>query len=111
MSDIALSDPAPPILKDAEVARRVTLLTTLQAALAAEGVQSVLVRNRRLVLRAAGSGLEPSGPTDPRLHMYLANGADAVTTDGTSYQLASGPVYPADNPRAVAATVRSREWR
>lgn len=107
MPDIAVSTPAPPVLEDAEVACRVTLLAELQAALAAREIQSVLVRNRRLVLRTAGTGLERSGPTEPQLHVYLAGGADVVTTDRTSYQFASGAAYRADDPCVAAAAIRS----
>jgi hypothetical protein len=87
----------------------VALLAELRAALTTQEVQSVLVRNRRLVLHAAGNGQERSGPTDPQLHVYLADGTDVVTTDRISYQLATGPSYPADDPRAVAVAFRSRQ--
>lgn len=105
MTDITVSTPATPVLEDAEVACRVTLLAELQVALTSRGIQSLLVRNRRLVLRRAGTGLERSGPTEPQLHVFLADGNDVVTTDCTSYQLASGPAYPAEYPCATVAAV------
>lgn len=106
MPDIALSTPARPVLPESEATLRVTLLAELQSALAAPGIQSVLVRNRRLVLRASGPW-EPSGPTEPHLHVFLADGTEKVTTDGTKYHFTSGPAYPADDPQAAAADLRA----
>jgi hypothetical protein len=97
-----------PILDHREVARRVTLLAELQAALAALGIQSVLVRNRRIVLRAASKGWEPSGPTDPQLYVFAPDDTEIVTTDGALYQFVSGAACPADDPLAAAAGLRDR---
>ena len=43
--------PREPILTEAEVARRMSLLAELQAALTAQGIRCVLARNHRLVLQ------------------------------------------------------------
>jgi hypothetical protein len=48
--------PATSVLPGHEVQRRVALLAELQRALEAEGIQAVLVTNRRLVLRSVGIG-------------------------------------------------------
>lgn len=100
--------PARPVLAESEVTRRLMLLVELQAALAAHGVQSLLVRNRRIVLRAQGSGLEPSGPTDPQLHIFVGDGTQIATTDGARYEFTTGPAHPASDPQAAAASIASR---
>lgn len=108
MPDSTRHAAAPPILPDAEVARRVALLAELQAALDALGVQAVLVRNRRIVLRAAGSGREPCGPTDPQLHIFLRDGTEIATTDGALYEFSTGPTHPVSDPQAAADSLVSR---
>src|SRR5215467_7081154 len=108
MPATAPSTAARPVLTDAEATRHVMLLAELQAALATRGMQSLLVRNRRLVLRAEGSGLEPSGPTDPQLHVYADDGTEIATTDGARYEFTTGPACPAGDPQAAAASLASR---
>lgn len=105
MTEIASNISGRTILREAEVIRRLTLLTELQAALAALGIQSLLVRNRRLVLRSAGNSLEPSGPTDPQLHIFGNDGTEIATTDGTNYEFSTCPAHPADDPQAAAASL------
>jgi len=87
---------------------RVTLLAELQAALAALGIQSVLVRKRRLVLRSAGNDLEPSGPTNPQLHVFAPGGTEVATADAARYEFTAGPACPAADPQAAAASLRDR---
>lgn len=108
MSKIASDMPGKTILPEAEVIRRVALLTELQGALAALGIQSLLVRNRRLVLRSAGNGLEPSGPTDPQLHVFADDGTEIATTDGALYEFTTCPAHSADDPQAAAASLSGR---
>lgn len=98
--------PATPILAQAEVARRMLLLADLQAALAAQEIHSVLARNHRLVLQYNRVPSGPSGPTDPQLHIFTPGGTDIATTDGSTYNLASGEKYPADDPAAAATLIR-----
>jgi hypothetical protein len=93
-----------PVLTDDEVARRVTLLAELQAAPADLGVQSVLARRHKIVLRAEDSW-RASSQTDPQLHVFGDNATDVVTTDGAAYQFASGRTGPVGDPRATAASV------
>jgi len=97
-----------PVLGQSEVTSRVTLLAELQAALAALGIQSVLVRKRRLVLRSAGTGLEPSGPTNPQLHVFAPGGTEIATTDAARYEFTTGSAFPAADPQAAAAGLRDR---
>ena len=82
------------------------LLTELQTALAARQIRSVLARNHRLVLRYNYSSYEPSGMTNPRLHIFGPDGTGIATTDGTTFSLASGPVvYPCEDPDAAAIAI------
>jgi hypothetical protein len=94
-----------PILSEAEADRRLLLLAELQAALAGLGVGCVLARNHRLVLRYNQGPCEPSGLTDPKLHVFLPDGTGIATTDGTDYRLADGGRYPASDPVAAAAVI------
>jgi hypothetical protein len=94
------------ILTQAEVAGRMLLLAELQVALAALGVQSVLARNHRLVLRSSRGPCAPSGLTNPHLHIVTPDGSNIATTDGSTYSFASGQVCPANDPEAVATIVR-----
>lgn len=105
MPDTTPNTAVRPVLAESEVTRRVMLLAELQAALDALGIQAVLVRNRRLVLRAAGSGLEPSGPTDPQLHIFADDGTEIASIDGARYEFSAGPSCPADDPQAAAASL------
>ena len=98
------------ILASDEAARRVQLLSELQAALKDLGMHSVLARNHRLVLRWHNAGpFEPSGQTSPQLHIFTPAGttiATIATTDGTSYHLSAGPDCPAVGSTAAAALIR-----
>jgi hypothetical protein len=82
-------------------------LAQLQAALDARGVRCVLARHHRLVLRYNCRPSEPSGLTDPQLHIFVPSGTEIATTDITSYQLASGRVFSASDPSAAAAVIAS----
>lgn len=55
------------------------------------------------MLRSAGSGLERSGPTNPQLHVFAADGTEIATTDGARYQFSACPAHPASDPQAAAA--------
>jgi len=94
--------PGPPILDKQEAARRAAQLSDLRSVLAAQGVSSVLARNRRLVLDGASAKCAPSGPTDPQLHIFAPGGTSIVTTNGRTY-LVHGDRYPADDPHGAAA--------
>ena len=83
------------------------LLAELQAELAALGVRSVLARNRRLVLKYNAGTCKPSGLTNPMLHALTPDGTGIATTDGTTCQLDSGQAYPASDPTAAAAAMRT----
>lgn len=98
--------PRTPILAQAEVTRRMLLLADLQAALAAQEIRAVLARNHRLVLQYNRSPFEPSGLTDPQLHIFTPDGTDIATTDGTTYSLSSGEKCPADDPHLAATVIR-----
>jgi hypothetical protein len=98
--------PCPPVLAAKEAGRRAGLLCDLQAALAAQGVSAVLARHHRLVLRGGRSPCEPSGPTDPQLHVFTPAGTRIITTDGTSYLHGDGTVCPADDPARAARPFR-----
>lgn len=94
------------ILRPAEAERRLVLLSKLQSALAAHGLNSLLARNHRLILHGDRSTSAPSGLTDPQLHIFLPEGTDIATTDGSTYQLASGDQHLGGDPAAVAAVIR-----
>lgn len=93
------------ILSPAEAGRRLEALAALQAGLAAAGVRCLLARKHRLVLRYNSGPLEPSGLTDPQLHIFTPGGKDTATTDGLVYRLASGKEFPADDPSAATAQI------
>lgn len=95
--------PSGQILAGAEARRRAALLTKLQSELAAHGVTSTLARNHRLVLRAGSRPCEPSGPTDPQLHIFAPNGTKVVVVDGGVYRFASGQTHRVDDPAGVAS--------
>ena len=99
--------PACPVLTDAEATSRTRLLADLRAELASLGIRSILARNHRLVLRYNTVPGEPSGLTDPELHILGAS-ADVATTDGSTYTLASGSTHPAADPAAAARTIAGR---
>lgn len=97
-----------PVLSDDEAASRMRLLADLRAALSALGIQSLLARRQRLVLvsRYMEGPFDPSGLTDPQLHVFLPSGALSVTTDGVSYRLAKQK-FPVEEPSAAAAAIRA----
>lgn len=97
-----------PVLSGTEATRRVALLAELKAALDALGVQAVLARNRRLVLRGDGSPLTASGPTDPQLYVFLGDDAEIVTTDGNRYEFTTALPCPIGDPQAAAASLATR---
>jgi hypothetical protein len=99
-------EPAP-VLTGSEVTSRVSLLAELKAALAEEGVQSVLARRTRIVLRDEGFPGSFSSPADPQLYVFSRAGdeIDTVTTDGTCYQLTSGRAFAVSDPRAAASVI------
>jgi len=99
----ALTSGRPPILADAEVALRMLLLAELQAALVELGFHSVLARNQRLVLQYNQRPCEPSGLTDPDLHIFTPDGTGIATTDGATYALPGGRNCPVSDPGAAAA--------
>jgi hypothetical protein len=101
------NDPFQLILAEADVTRRMLLLTELQSTLAAQGAQSVLARRHRIVLRA-DQPIGPSGLTNPELHIFAPGGTYIATTDGTTYRLASGPEYPVDDPAGAAIATLTR---
>jgi len=95
---------SPPLLLDAEVVHRMALLAELRSALSAKCVDSVLVRNRRLVLRY-NNPFAPSGPTNPTLHILSPDHMGIVTTDGSTYSLPSGQKYSVSDPATAALTI------
>jgi len=95
------------ILTEEEVARRVLLLTELRHAISGYGVCGVLTRNHRIVLRYPAHHSQPSGMTEPKLHLFLPGSRDIVMTDGAVFRLASGGVFAAANPAAAAREI----WR
>jgi hypothetical protein len=96
-----------PILDNDEVANRTLLLTELRAALAEFGVRCVLARRHRLVLRYGEKApLEPSGLTDPTLHVVTPDGTRVASTDGAVYRLDTGQEFAASDPAAAATMIR-----
>jgi len=93
-----------PILAEAEVSRRMRLLSELQAALAAQGVRAVLARTHRLVLKYNSSPCPPSGLTNPKLHI-LSSRPGVAATDGDTYYLSWDQVFPVDDPIAAAEAI------
>jgi len=98
----------PPILTREEASRRAALLADLQNALAAQGVSSVLARRHRLVLQGGRTRSEPSGPTEPQLHIFTPDGTDIATTHGSAYHFASGDAHPAADPARAARHAAGR---
>jgi len=82
-----------------------TLLTELQAALSGLGIQCVLARRHRLVLRYTENPVSPSGLTDPTLHVFAPAGTRIVSTDGITYRLDTGLQFPVLDPAAAAASI------
>jgi len=96
----------PSILEDQDAVRRLLVLADLQAALADAGIQAVLARNHRLVLRYSQAPLDPSGLTNPALHIFGPAGKRVATTDGITYRLDDGQEFPVTDPAALAAHIR-----
>ena len=95
----------PPILAEGEVRRRIHLLSELRQALSANGVESALARNHRLVLRYSEPCSAPSGLTDPTLHILGGDQTGIVTTNGTVYSLPGGQQCPVSNPAQAALAI------
>jgi hypothetical protein len=93
-----------------EVDRRKVVLIQLQDALAAQGIESVLVGRHALTLRSHGHGpAQPSRPGDPELHVLGAGRHRIITTDGRHYRLRDSRMHPADDPRGAAEIVLSAD--
>jgi hypothetical protein len=91
-----------------EADRRKAVLIQLQDALAARGIESVLVGRHALTLRSHGRGpAQPSKSGDPELHVVGAGRHRIVTTDGRHYRLGDNRMHPADDPRGAAGFVLS----
>ena len=101
----APATPGSTILTPRYAAARMALLAELQTALTGLGVQCVLARRHRLVLRYTDKPVSPSGLTDPTLHVFALGGTHTVSTDGTTYRPSAGEEIPADDPPAVAAAL------
>lgn len=100
-----------PILANAEASRRRALLAELQAALAAQQIQSVLARNRTVILQFNDERHQPSGLTDPQLYIFAPDGTDIATTDGITYHFTSGKTYPTCDPAGAVIAIRSDQRR
>ncbi len=94
-----------PILHEGEVSRRMHLLAELRQALSATGVESVLARNHRLILRYSESPCAPSGLTDPTLHILGGGHEGIVTTNGAVYSLPGDRQCPVSHPAQAALTI------
>lgn len=94
-----------PVLSETEVASRVSLLAALRGALEEAGIRCLLARKHRLVLRYSQGPCEPSGMTDPQLHVFGPSGRDVATTDGAVYRLASGSEVAVTDPAAAADAI------
>jgi hypothetical protein len=97
----------PSVLDDQDAALRMLVLADLQAALAGSGFRAMLARNHRLVLRYGQAPLDPSGLTNPALHIFGPAGTRVATTDGITYRLDDGQEYPVTDPAALAAHIRA----
>jgi hypothetical protein len=91
-----------------EADRRKAVLIRLQDALAARGVDSVIVGRHALTLRGTGPA-QPSRPADPQLHVLGADRCRIVTTDGRHYRFGDGRMHPADDPRGAAGCLLSAD--
>lgn len=99
-------EPREPILAREEASRRAALLSDLHGALAAQGVNSTVVRRRRLVLEGAGTKCAPSGPTDPQLYIFTPCETNIVTTNGRTYFLSGRRACPADDLAQAMRTLQ-----
>lgn len=57
------------------------------------------------MLRYSHGPYEPSGLTDPQLHIFTPDGTDVATTDGAVYRLGSGDEFAITDPAARLAEV------
>jgi hypothetical protein len=89
------------VLGGEEVYRRKVVLLRLQDALAARGVESVIVGRRALTLRGTGPA-PPPRPGDPQLHVLSADRHHVITTDGRHYRFADNRMHPANDPGGAA---------
>jgi hypothetical protein len=96
------------VLAGEEVYRRKVVLLRLQDALAARGVESVIVGRRALTLRGTGPA-PPPRPGDPELHVLGADRRHIVTTDGRRYRSADSRMHPADDPCGAAGCFLSSD--
>jgi hypothetical protein len=96
------------VLVGGEAGRRKVMLVRLQDALAAQGVESVVVGRHLLTLRGAGPG-QPSRPGEPELHVLGPDRHRVVTTDGWYYRFADSCRHPADDPGGAAGCVLSAD--
>lgn len=55
------------------------------------------------MLRYNATSPEPSGMTDPALHIFTPDGTSIATTDGSTYNLPGGQASPVSDPAAAAA--------
>lgn len=94
-----------PVLSDNDAALRMRLLAALHDALDGRGIQSLLARTHRLVLRYNESPCPPSGLTNPILHIFMPGGMVAVTTDGRWYVLPGSSRCNVSDPAAAADAV------
>jgi hypothetical protein len=100
--------PSPEILHQFEVARRMRLLTALQETLEQRQIRSIPARHHRLVLYREGL-CEPSGLTDPQLHVFGPDNKHVVTINGSAYVLDGGEQFksPATTAAAIASAARA----
>lgn len=102
-------DPTPPatrliieILDEAEVVRRMRMLAALQETLKRQQIRSILARKHRLFLRYNDGPHEPSGMTDPELHVFGPK-KHVVTIKDSAYVLDGGKRF--HRPAAIAAAI------
>jgi hypothetical protein len=93
------------LMTELEVNTRMRQLAELKSALATLGVESVLARNHRLILRYNNAPLEQSGLTDPQLHIFVADGKHVATADGAAYRLDHGGEFSAENAATAARLI------
>lgn len=96
---------SPQLLPEEQVIRRLALLAELRDALSAQGIGSVVARNHRIVLRFNASPYEPSGLTNPGLHILGGERIEAVTTDGAAYHLPGNRQCSVSDPAGAALMI------
>jgi hypothetical protein len=94
-----------PVLEDAEAERRRLLLARLQSVFLELGIECMLARNHKLVLRYSDGAAGPNGLTDPALWVFLPSGTVTITTDGADYQLDDSREFPVADTSAAAAAI------